>query len=91
MYTVLYILYLFFYYKYFKTKKSFKFQLFLAIALPLELDDYSVFVSYNFEGNYNLPQNQTEFTYPPILGEGRSGLDINRETVYSALEHKLES
>uniref|UniRef100_A0A1A9WF33 Uncharacterized protein n=1 Tax=Glossina brevipalpis TaxID=37001 RepID=A0A1A9WF33_9MUSC len=31
--------------------------LFAAIAVPLDLPHRNVFVSYNFEANYNLPQN----------------------------------
>lgn len=64
------------------------FQLFLAIAIPLELPNTNVFVSYNFEANYNLPENQTEFEYPPIISRS---FPINRKYIYTALEFKMKS
>ncbi|XP_065170128.1 uncharacterized protein [Atheta coriaria] len=60
--------------------------LFVALALPLELDNYNVFVSYNFEGNYVLPANDSEYDYPPIV---ERSFNFARKFVYDALEHKL--
>lgn len=62
-------------------------QLFLAIAIPLEHPVYNIFLSYNIEANYNLPENQTEFTYPPIVSK-RSLLQ--RRNLYEAIENKIE-
>ncbi|XP_016946599.1 uncharacterized protein LOC108022252 [Drosophila biarmipes] len=36
--------------------------IFVAIAVPLELPHRNVFVSYNFEANYNLPANWEKWT-----------------------------
>ncbi|XP_022225111.2 uncharacterized protein LOC111075897 [Drosophila obscura] len=36
--------------------------IFAALAVPLELPHRNVFVSYNFEANYNLPANWGKFT-----------------------------
>ncbi|KAK9717656.1 DM4/DM12 family [Popillia japonica] len=62
--------------------------LFLAIAFPLDLPDYNVFVSLNLEANYNLPQNVSTYEYPPIV-ESRSFMD--RKDAYAAIENKLEA
>ncbi|KAK4881539.1 hypothetical protein RN001_004858 [Aquatica leii] len=63
--------------------------LFLAIAVPLELPSTNVYLSYNFEANYNLPENQSTYDYPPIVSD--RSLGINRKNVYNALEFKLNS
>nr|CAI5819692.1 unnamed protein product [Callosobruchus analis] len=39
----------------------------------------------NFEASYSLPQNQTEFTYPPIIGS------VTRQMIYGFLESKINS
>lgn len=39
----------------------------IAIAVPIDLPNYNVFMSYNFEANYNLPQQATVFTQGPLL------------------------
>ncbi|GJQ67490.1 hypothetical protein Trydic_g5133 [Trypoxylus dichotomus] len=62
--------------------------LFLAIAMPLEIPEPEVFVSYNFEANYLLPENQTTFQYPPIVS---NAMEVARRQVYDALEFKLNS
>ncbi|XP_017776028.1 PREDICTED: uncharacterized protein LOC108562263 [Nicrophorus vespilloides] len=62
--------------------------LFIALALPLEVDNIDLFFSYNFEGNYVLPQNQTEWEYPPIISKS---FNIARKFVYNAFEFKLKS
>lgn len=63
------------------------FQLFLALSLPLELPEYNVFFSYNMEANYVLPQNETEFSYPPLV----SKRSWDRRFIYDMLEYKLKS
>ncbi|KAF2888019.1 hypothetical protein ILUMI_18154 [Ignelater luminosus] len=63
--------------------------LFLAIAVPLELPKTNVFVSYNFEANYNLPQNESTYEYPPIVSD--RSLEISRKRAYDALEYKINS
>lgn len=37
-------------------------QLIVAIAVPLKVPDRNIFMSYNFEGNYNSPQSTNVFT-----------------------------
>uniref|UniRef100_A0A336MZT0 CSON007691 protein n=1 Tax=Culicoides sonorensis TaxID=179676 RepID=A0A336MZT0_CULSO len=39
----------------------------LAIAVPLDLPRYNVFVSYNFEANYNVPTTAADITKGPLL------------------------
>ncbi|XP_031338527.1 uncharacterized protein LOC116167390 [Photinus pyralis] len=63
--------------------------LFLAIAIPLELPKTNVYLSYNFEANYNIPENETTYDYPPIISD--RSLGINRKNVYDALEFKINS
>ncbi|XP_022901217.1 uncharacterized protein [Onthophagus taurus] len=41
--------------------------LFLALAIPLDIPNKSVYVAYNFEANYLLPYNVTQDVYPPII------------------------
>ncbi|KAK9758632.1 DM4/DM12 family [Popillia japonica] len=62
--------------------------LFLAVAMPLEIPEPEVFVSYNFEANYNLPENQTTFQYPPVVSRA---MDIARKEIYDAIEFKMDS
>lgn len=38
----------------------------VAIAIPLGLENRNAFVSYNFEANYNMP-NQPEDSYPGAI------------------------
>ncbi|VEN44387.1 unnamed protein product, partial [Callosobruchus maculatus] len=60
--------------------------IFVAIAIPLDLrGPADVFFSMNFESSYPLPQNQTEFTYPPIIGS------TTRQMIYRFLESKINS
>ncbi|XP_045482072.1 uncharacterized protein LOC123686127 isoform X1 [Harmonia axyridis] len=59
--------------------------LFVTLSIPLGLKEEDVFLGYNMEANYVLPENQTSFSYPPILGE-RS---ITRSSVYQFLSNKL--
>ncbi|XP_044256517.1 uncharacterized protein LOC123006249 isoform X2 [Tribolium madens] len=61
--------------------------IFLALSLPLEIPDYNVFFSYNLEANYELPQNETEFTYPPLVSKRSWG----RKYFYDILEYKMKS
>ncbi|XP_025830327.1 uncharacterized protein LOC112904452 [Agrilus planipennis] len=63
--------------------------LFVAIAFPVEINNVDLFFSVNLEANYNLPSNQTNFTYPPTVSN-RNFPTISRLGVYRALEFKLE-
>lgn len=56
--------------------------------MPLEIPEPEVFVSYNFEANYELPENETTFEYPPIVS---GALEIARKEAYRALEFKMDS
>ncbi|CAH2015916.1 unnamed protein product [Acanthoscelides obtectus] len=60
--------------------------MFVAIAIPLDLrGPADVFFSMNFESSYPLPQNQTQFNYPPIIGS------TTRQMIYGYLESKINS
>ncbi|CAH0562492.1 unnamed protein product [Brassicogethes aeneus] len=61
--------------------------IFLALALPLEIEEPDVFVAYNIEATYKLPENETEFSYPPLYGDTA----VDRKFVYNILEYKLKS
>ncbi|KAF5286309.1 hypothetical protein FQA39_LY04207 [Lamprigera yunnana] len=61
----------------------------LAISVPLELPRTNVYFSYYFEANYNLPENQSTYEYPPIVSD--RSLGINRKNVYKTLEFKINS
>lgn len=63
-------------------------QIFVAIAVPVELPDTNVFVSYNFEANYNLPENATQYEIIPTV---ERSFQITRKYIYDALEFKLSS
>lgn len=39
-------------------------KIFAAIAVPISKEMKNVFVSYNFEANYNSPATSTDFTRP---------------------------
>lgn len=56
--------------------------------MPLEIPEPEVFVSYNFEANYDLPENQSSFDYPPDISRA---MNIDRKRVYNALEFKMDS
>lgn len=58
------------------------FQMFVAVALPLELKTNSAYFAYNFEANYALPDNTTQYQYPPLIA---------RKVVYDALESKWKT
>ncbi|KAH8233542.1 hypothetical protein KR026_009565 [Drosophila bipectinata] len=57
--------------------------IFAAIAVPLELPHRNVFVSYNFEANYNLPEKWEKWTIfqnGPIESEEVVDTDADAET-----------
>ncbi|KAL1501424.1 hypothetical protein ABEB36_006745 [Hypothenemus hampei] len=57
-----------------------------AFAIPIKAGTPGdVFLSVNFEAGYNLPTNQTEFAFPPIIGA------TARQLLYDLFERKLES
>lgn len=63
---------------------TFFFQYIVALAIPVELDDRSMFVSINLEANYVLPSNSTNFTeefFDKILflDDAKDGIDQNIE------------
>ncbi|CAH0718166.1 unnamed protein product, partial [Brenthis ino] len=67
---------------------------FVAIAVPLDIPDRNVFVSYNFESNYSVVTNITqidEVIFPnlPVIS-ARHTRSITRELAYTALETKFK-
>ncbi|XP_041980632.1 uncharacterized protein LOC121734217 [Aricia agestis] len=63
---------------------------FLAIAVPVDIPDRNVFVSYNFEANYSVVTNITEideviFPNLPIVSS-RHSRSITRQLAYTVLE-----
>ncbi|XP_030561451.1 uncharacterized protein LOC115763140 [Drosophila novamexicana] len=63
---------------------------FAALAVPLELPHRNVFVSYNFEANYNSPYNwskPTLFQNGPIESEE---VELSRKTSHAAEESRRE-
>ncbi|GFG28154.1 hypothetical protein Cfor_08248 [Coptotermes formosanus] len=66
--------------------------LYLALAVPLEDDSYTVSVSWNFEANYPLPSNYTELILPFVLASGsRSERQFNRRNAYEIVERRFAS
>lgn len=60
-------------------------QILTAFAVPLKINTPGdVFLSVNFEAAYNLPENETDFSYPPIIGS------TTRQLLYELFERKLE-
>ncbi|KAJ2949442.1 hypothetical protein O0L34_g15360 [Tuta absoluta] len=62
----------------------------MAIAVPLDIPDKNVFVSYNFEGNFSPVTNITqidEVLFPglPVVS-GRQSRSVTRELAYTVLE-----
>lgn len=39
----------------------------IAIAVPIDLPNYNVFMSYNFEANYNDPTQASDYSKGPLL------------------------
>ncbi|GBP60371.1 hypothetical protein EVAR_91407_1 [Eumeta japonica] len=71
-----------------------KLKTFLAIAVPVDIPDKNVFVSYNFESNYSTLNNITEideviFPNLPVVGS-RHARSITRELTYLMLEKRFE-
>jgi hypothetical protein len=65
--------------------------LYLALAVPLEDDSYSISASWNFEANYFLPGNYTELIMPFVLaGLARSEGQINRRSAYQIVERRFK-
>ncbi|XP_072938391.1 uncharacterized protein [Epargyreus clarus] len=67
---------------------------FIAIAVPLDIPDKNVFVSYNFESNYSVITNITEideviFPNLPIISS-RHSRSITRELAYTVLETRFK-
>nr|CAD7443230.1 unnamed protein product [Timema bartmani] len=66
--------------------------LYLAVAIPLDLPDKDVSVSWNFEANYALPYNATELSYYGYARrQERSLRDFTRSNTYQMIRNKFES
>jgi len=65
-----------------------RFQIFVALAVPLEDPLNSVSLSYFFEANYVLPPNITYLE--PWTVRKRRRRNIDRTTIYRVLESKFE-
>ncbi|PZC83982.1 hypothetical protein B5X24_HaOG206328 [Helicoverpa armigera] len=67
---------------------------FLAIAVPIDIPNKNVFVSYNFESNYSTLNNITEidevlFPNLPVV-TSRQSRSISRELTYTVLENRFQ-
>ncbi|KAJ8718637.1 hypothetical protein PYW08_002874 [Mythimna loreyi] len=67
---------------------------FLAIAVPIDIPNKNVFVSYNFESNYSTLNNITEidealFPNLPVV-TSRQSRSITRELTYTVLENRFQ-
>ncbi|KAM3965442.1 uncharacterized protein ACR2FA_000276 [Aphomia sociella] len=67
---------------------------FIAIAVPVDIPDKNVFVSYNFESNYSVVTNITEidevlFPNLPVISS-RQSRSITRELAYMVLENRFK-
>ncbi|KAJ8714693.1 hypothetical protein PYW07_002918 [Mythimna separata] len=67
---------------------------FLAIAVPIDIPNKNVFVSYNFESNYSTLNNITEideaiFPNLPVV-TSRQSRSISRELAYTVLENRFQ-
>lgn len=75
------------------------FQLILAFAVPLDLPNQDVLLSYNVEGNYNLPDVLKYFGPPPaydlnddpVLADATRTLrSVNRKNTFQMFQNRLE-
>lgn len=69
------------------------FQILVAFDLKLVPSQIDADFSWNIEANYFLPQNETEYTFPPVVSSDSSeerGL-FDRATLYKIIEMKIES
>lgn len=64
-------------------------QIYLALALPLDLPHYEISLSFNFEANYFLPANATELALGPYYTEIRKSRSLTREKMYSYIEEQM--
>ncbi|CAH0399387.1 unnamed protein product [Chilo suppressalis] len=67
---------------------------FCAIAVPVDIPDRNVFLSYNFEANYSTVSNITEidevlFPNLPVISS-RQSRSITRELAYTVLENRFQ-
>lgn len=58
----------------------------MAVALPLDLPNKNVYLSYNFETSYELPYNESFLEYPPLIQRR-----IDRQLIYNAIQMKMQS
>lgn len=54
----------------------------VAIAVPVPLEDQNVFVSYNFEANYNMPNIPADSIPGPLIRVSLNLLSINGNKMY---------
>lgn len=67
------------------------FQIFAALAFPIE-DNSDVFISYQLQANYALPENETDYQYPPIItDDSRRSFHFTRKRIYQYFEEELSS
>lgn len=65
------------------------FQIFFALAIPLEAPSNSVALSYFFEATYNLPPNTTLFETSSERKK-RTKRAIDRTAIYKMVENKYK-
>lgn len=58
----------------------------MAIALPVEVPEENLYFSLNFEANYNLPDNITQYYNSDIARVLHS---VTRRSTYDLLENQL--
>ncbi|KAI4456128.1 hypothetical protein MML48_8g00006779 [Holotrichia oblita] len=62
--------------------------LIVAVAFPIDLPHYNVYLSFYIGAGYGISQNISTYEYPPIV-QSRSSID--RKDAYTVIENKLEA
>lgn len=66
-------------------------QLIIAFDLKLVPSEIDADFGWNIEANYFLPQNESEYTFPPIIpSESTERSFFERSMLYRMVESKLE-
>ncbi|KAF7278811.1 hypothetical protein GWI33_007926 [Rhynchophorus ferrugineus] len=66
--------------------------LIIAFSVKLVPSEIEADLSWNIEANYLLPQNESEYTFPPVIpGESSERHYLERPILYKLLEMKLDS
>ncbi|EEB13540.1 conserved hypothetical protein [Pediculus humanus corporis] len=60
--------------------------IYLALALPVDLPQYEISMSFNYEANYILPSNATELALGPYHTEIRKARAVTRKKLYTYIE-----